>query len=133
MYRATCSLVTIGGRHHRRFVQDGVVGGSTGVGIRARGENVRRQSTKPKTNNSSSNTNSSNSNNKRIGDESHLSWKERSKAPRWMQRIAPTKGGKISELKPYEITALLAGCGVFYYAWFVAEPPKPKPLRKDSP
>lgn len=59
------------------------------------------------------------------GDESHLNWKERSEAPKWMQRIAPTRGGKLSELKWYEATAIAAGCAVFYWAWFVAEPPRP--------
>ena len=57
-------------------------------------------------------------------DESHLNWKERSEAPKWMQRIAPTRGGKLSELKWYEATAIAAGCAVFYWAWFVAEPPR---------
>ena len=61
-------------------------------------------------------------------DESHLNWKERSEAPRWMQRIAPTRGGKLSELKWYEAAALTGGCAVFYWAWFVAEPPSPQPV-----
>ena len=41
-----------------------------------------------------------------------------------MQRIAPTRGGKLSELKWYEATAIAAGCAVFCWAWFVAEPPR---------
>jgi hypothetical protein len=61
-------------------------------------------------------------------DESHLNWKERTEAPRWMQRIAPTRGGKLSQLKWYEATAIAAGCVVFYWAWFVAEPPSPRPV-----
>ena len=103
------------------------------VRTRARraGENVivRGLSTKPTTNNSSRNNNTSkkSSNGEMLSHESHLNWKERSEAPRWMQRIAPSKGGKISDLKSYEVAALAVGCGVFYYAWFVAEPPKPKP------
>ena len=70
-------------------------------------------------------TNGSNGNKTTTDDESQLTWKERSEAPKWMQRIAPTRGGKLSELKWYEATAIAAGCAVFYWAWFVAEPPRP--------
>uniref|UniRef100_A0A6U0J0J5 Uncharacterized protein n=1 Tax=Minutocellus polymorphus TaxID=265543 RepID=A0A6U0J0J5_9STRA len=66
------------------------------------------------------------------GDESHLSWKERSEAPKWMQRIAPTRGGKLSELKWYEATAIAAGCAVFYWSWCVAEPPRPAVPQNDD-
>ena len=70
-------------------------------------------------------TNGNNGNKTTTADESQLNWKERSEAPKWMQRIAPTRGGRLSELKWYEATAIAAGCAVFYWAWFVAEPPKP--------
>ena len=70
-------------------------------------------------------TNGNNGNKATTDDESQLNWKERSEAPKWMQRIAPTRGGKLSELKWYEATAIAAGCAVFYWAWFVAEPPRP--------
>jgi len=70
-------------------------------------------------------TNGNNGNKTTTADESQLNWKERSEAPKWMQRIAPTRGGKLSELKWYEATAIAAGCAVFYWAWFVAEPPRP--------
>jgi len=38
--------------------------------------------------------------------------------------MAPTKGGKIGDLKSYEIAALLAAAAVFFYGCWV-EPPKP--------
>ena len=62
--------------------------------------------------------------NEATSDESHLNWKKRSQAPTWMQRIAPSKGGKVSDLKSYEIAAILTAAAVLYYTSIV-EPPKP--------
>ena len=49
-------------------------------------------------------------------DESHLNWKDRKEAPRWMQRIAPTKGGKWPP-SPQEAVILSAGLAVFVWSW----------------
>jgi len=50
------------------------------------------------------------------GDESHLNWKDRKKAPKWMRRIAPSKGGKWPP-SPQEAVILLSGLTVFVWSW----------------
>ncbi len=55
-------------------------------------------------------------------DESHLNWKERKEAPKWLRRMAPTKGGtKLPTPLEAAVIAVVTAGG--YYAWFV-EPPK---------
>ena len=49
-------------------------------------------------------------------DESHLNWKDRKEAPKWMTRIAPTKGGKWPP-SPQEAAILVSGLAVFVYSW----------------
>mmetsp|Transcript_2033 Transcript_2033/g.5410 ORF Transcript_2033/g.5410 Transcript_2033/m.5410 type:complete len:177 (+) Transcript_2033:177-707(+) len=49
-------------------------------------------------------------------DESHLNWKDRKKAPKWMRRIAPSKGGKWPP-SPQEAVILLSGLSVFVWSW----------------
>lgn len=52
----------------------------------------------------------------------HLKWTERDEAPKWLKRMAPTKGGTaLPTLKESLVIAVVAGAG--YYAWFV-DPPK---------
>jgi hypothetical protein len=60
----------------------------------------------------------------KIIDETTLKWTERKEAPKWLQKMAPTKGGR--EL-PTAKEALVIGVvvAVGYYAWFV-DPPKKK-------
>lgn len=55
-------------------------------------------------------------------DESHLNWKDRKEAPKWLSRMAPTKGGTKLPT-PLEAAVIAAVTAVGYYAWFV-EPPK---------
>jgi len=67
---------------------------------------------------------SSNDNTKGGGDidESKLKWTERKEAPKWLNKMAPTKGGtKLPTPKEAALIAVVAAAG--YYAWFV-EPPK---------
>jgi hypothetical protein len=55
-------------------------------------------------------------------DESNLKWTERKEAPKWLNKMAPTKGGtKLPTPKEAALIAIVAAAG--YYAWFV-EPPK---------
>lgn len=57
-------------------------------------------------------------------DESKLKWTERKEAPRWMTKMAPTKGGtKLPTPAEAAVMAVVAAGG--YYAWFV-EPPQRK-------
>ncbi len=56
-------------------------------------------------------------------DESHLNWKDRKEAPKWLSRMAPTKGGTKLPT-PLEAAVIAVVTAVGYYAWFVAEPPK---------
>jgi hypothetical protein len=49
-------------------------------------------------------------------DESHLNWKDRKEAPKWMQRIAPTKGGKWPP-SPQEAVILASGLALFVWSW----------------
>jgi len=49
-------------------------------------------------------------------DESHLNWKDRKEAPKWMRRIAPTKGGKWPP-SPQEAVILVSGFAVFVWSW----------------
>jgi len=49
-------------------------------------------------------------------DESHLNWKDRKEAPKWMRRIAPTKGGKWPP-SPQEAAILSAGLALFVWSW----------------
>ena len=55
-------------------------------------------------------------------DESKLKWTERKEAPKWLQRIAPTKGGTKLPT-PVEAALIAVVSAVGYYAWFV-DPPK---------
>ena len=62
-------------------------------------------------------------------DESKLKWTERKEAPRWMTRMAPTKGGtKLPTPAEAAVMAAVAAAG--YYAWFV-EPPQRKASADD--
>jgi len=57
-------------------------------------------------------------------DESKLKWTEKKEAPKWLNRMAPTKGGtQLPTPKEAAVIAVVAAAG--YYAWFVAEPPRP--------
>ena len=49
-------------------------------------------------------------------DEAQLNWKERKQAPTWMQKIAPTKGGKWPP-KPHEVMIMMSGLVVFVWSW----------------
>lgn len=54
--------------------------------------------------------------------ESKLKWSERKEAPKWLNKMAPTKGGtKLPTPKEAAVIAVVAAVG--YYAWFV-EPPQ---------
>ena len=55
-------------------------------------------------------------------DESNLKWTERKEAPKWLSRMAPTKGGTKLPT-PLEATVIGVVTAIGYYAWFV-EPPK---------
>lgn len=55
-------------------------------------------------------------------DERHLNWKDRKEAPKWLSRMAPTKGGTKLPT-PLEAAVIAVVTAVGYYAWFV-EPPK---------
>mmetsp|Transcript_30216 Transcript_30216/g.68950 ORF Transcript_30216/g.68950 Transcript_30216/m.68950 type:complete len:110 (-) Transcript_30216:251-580(-) len=66
----------------------------------------------------------------RAVDESKLKWTERKEAPRWMTRMAPTKGGtKMPTPAEAAVMAVVAVAG--YYAWFV-EPPQRKESADDE-
>jgi len=67
---------------------------------------------------SSSTTKSSNKSAKK--DERDLKWTERKEAPKWMQKMAPTKGG-IAPPNRLEMSAILLVGAVGGYAWFVDE------------
>src|SRR6056300_1677591 len=57
-------------------------------------------------------------------DESKLKWTQRKEPPKWLSRMAPTKGGtQLPTPKEAAVIAVVAAAG--YYAWFVAEPPRP--------
>ena len=49
-------------------------------------------------------------------DESHLNWKDRKEAPKWMRRIAPGKGGKWPPT-PQEAAILVSGVALFAWSW----------------
>ena len=55
-------------------------------------------------------------------DESNLKWTERKEAPKWLSRMAPTRGGTKLPT-PLEAAVILAFTAAGYYAWFV-DPPK---------
>eukprot|EP00536_Pseudo-nitzschia_multiseries_P011450 jgi/Psemu1/289684/fgenesh1_pg.389_\ len=48
-------------------------------------------------------------------DESHLNWKDRKEAPKWMRRIAPSGGGRWPP-SPQEAVILLSGLSVFVWS-----------------
>jgi hypothetical protein len=55
-------------------------------------------------------------------DESHLNWKERKEAPKWLQRMAPQNGGtELPDAKTSALIFVVASAG--FYAWFI-DPPK---------
>lgn len=55
-------------------------------------------------------------------EEKDLKWTEREKAPKWLRRMSPTKGGTAPPTpKEFAVIAVVVAAG--YYAWFV-EPPK---------
>ena len=79
----------------------------------------------PEDQETTSNTSSSSSSSRRtVGtkggddeeDEAQLNWKERKQAPNWMQKIAPTKGGKWPP-KPHEVMIMMSGLVVFVWSW----------------
>mmetsp|Transcript_15724 Transcript_15724/g.33249 ORF Transcript_15724/g.33249 Transcript_15724/m.33249 type:complete len:106 (-) Transcript_15724:591-908(-) len=52
----------------------------------------------------------------------NLKWTERKEAPRWLKKMAPTKGGTaLPTPKEAAVIGVVAAAG--YYAWFV-DPPK---------
>lgn len=55
-------------------------------------------------------------------DESNLKWTERKEAPKWLSRMAPTKGGTKLPT-PLEAAVIGVFTALGYYAWFV-DPPK---------
>jgi hypothetical protein len=55
-------------------------------------------------------------------DEKHLKWTEREEAPKWLQRMAPAKGGTDPPDAKTSALMLLVGSAGFY-AWFI-DPPK---------
>ena len=63
-------------------------------------------------------------------DDSHLKWTQRKEAPKWLQRMAPTKGGtELPDPKFWPIFLLIGAGG--YYSWFV-DPPKRKKEREEE-
>jgi hypothetical protein len=55
-------------------------------------------------------------------DEKHLKWTERKEAPKWMQKMAPQKGGtELPDAKTSALIFMVASAG--FYAWFI-DPPK---------
>jgi hypothetical protein len=61
-------------------------------------------------------------------DETHLKWTERKEAPKWLQKMAPQKGG--TELPDAKTSALIFVIGsAGFYAWFI-DPPKRAEERK---
>jgi hypothetical protein len=60
--------------------------------------------------------------------EKHLKWTERKEAPKWLQRMAPQKGGtELPDAKTSALIFLVASAG--FYAWFI-DPPKRAEERK---
>lgn len=56
------------------------------------------------------------------GEEANLKWTERKEAPKWLQKMAPTKGGReLPTAKEAAVIGVVLAVG--YYAWFV-DPPK---------
>jgi hypothetical protein len=55
-------------------------------------------------------------------DEKHLKWTEREEAPKWLQRMAPAKGGTDLPDAKTSVLILVVGSAGFY-AWFI-DPPK---------
>jgi hypothetical protein len=61
-------------------------------------------------------------------DEKHLKWTERKEAPKWLQRMAPQKGGtELPDAKTSALIFVVASAG--FYAWFI-DPPKRAEERK---
>ncbi len=57
-----------------------------------------------------------------LKDEANLKWTEKEEAPKWLQKMAPTKGGtKLPTPKEAAVIAVVMAAG--YYSWFV-DPPK---------
>lgn len=55
-------------------------------------------------------------------DEANLKWTERKEAPRWLQKMSPTKGGReLPTAKEAAVIGIVVAAG--YYSWFV-DPPK---------
>jgi hypothetical protein len=55
-------------------------------------------------------------------DEKHLKWTEREEAPKWLQRMAPVKGGtEPPDAKTLALMSVVGSAG--FYAWFI-DPPK---------
>lgn len=52
-----------------------------------------------------------------------LKWTQREEAPKWLQRMSPTRGGTALPT-PKEAAVIAAVMAAGYYAWFV-DPPKP--------
>lgn len=59
-----------------------------------------------------------------IKSEANLNWTERKDAPKWLQKMAPSKGGRdLPTAKEAAVIGVVLAVG--YYSWFV-DPPKEK-------
>jgi hypothetical protein len=59
---------------------------------------------------------------KNIKNEADLKWTERKEAPRWLQKMAPSKGGRdLPTVKEAAVIGAVMAAG--YYSWFI-DPPK---------
>jgi hypothetical protein len=68
-----------------------------------------------------SSNNNTNISNKVNVDQSKLKWTEREEAPKWLQRMAPSKGDtKPPDAKFLAVFAVVGSAG--YYAWFIDPP-----------
>lgn len=63
-------------------------------------------------------------------DEKDLKWTERKEAPKWLQKIAPTKGGTDPPDAKASAVIGIVTAG-FIYSWFI-DPPKPKEIETES-
>mmetsp|Transcript_7248 Transcript_7248/g.11030 ORF Transcript_7248/g.11030 Transcript_7248/m.11030 type:complete len:99 (-) Transcript_7248:202-498(-) len=62
----------------------------------------------------------------KVKDEKDLKWTERKEAPKWLRRMAPTKGG--TDPPDAKASAVIGIVSIaFIYSWFI-DPPKPKEI-----
>ena len=67
---------------------------------------------------------------KNNSDEANLKWTEKKEAPKWLQKMAPTKGGReLPSAKEAVVIGIVMAVG--YYSWFV-EPPKKEEEHRES-